>query len=520
MIRLPPSHVTRRLACLLMLGSACVALPVVANSNTTANANTSGTETPEGYAYSMPVQVTGKQGVIALKVPPAVYLNARTGGLDDLRVFDAKGLAQPFSLQRPRTETATRRIIQAASIFPVRSPRIADSAQAAQKASGVKLDIKTGPDGSVISVRTDTGAANGDAKNDAQNDAKNEGELNGLVLDFGPSDARRQTSAERIAALRFSAPENQPNYSAQVWLEVSNDLKSWDAVGAAELGWMSNDNAQTLTNDRLELTPQAFRYARLTWRAGEPVVFPAIEAERLAVEHVEPQRETLWIKPQEGKVSGDLAYPAAVALPVEQISLKLSESNIVFPMTLGKYLERPSRIAGKTTEWIFQPVFRATFYQIEQNEHVRRSGPQSIAVTHQQEWIVRPQNAATTAKPELGLSWQADTLVFLAGGTPPYRLAFGRSDARPASQPLGLVAPGFSTGELQQLALAQVGELQTTNADALGESASEQATKAARQRTLLLWGLLILGVVILGGMTWKLVKQMKRPPPGAGGASG
>lgn len=459
----------------------------------------------------MPIQVAGKQGVVALKVPAAVYLNARTAGLDDVRVFDAKGLAQPFSLQRPRPQTASRRVIQAASVFPIRSSRRADTAQAAhtaQTTGGMALDIRTGPDGSVISVRTDTGTAS--------TEAKGEGELRGLILDFGPLEARGRTGAERIAALRFSAPENQPNYSAEVWLEVSNDLKGWDAVGAAELGWMTNDSAQTLTNDRLELTPQTFRYARLTWRSGEPVVFPAIEAERLAVEHVEPQRETLWIKPLEGKIRGDLTYPAAVALPVEQISLKLGESNIVFPMTLGRYIERPSRIAGKTTEWIFQPVLRATFYQIEQNDHVRRSGPQSIAVTHQQEWVVRPQNAATTARPELGLSWQADTLVFLAGGTPPYRLAFGRSNATPASQPLGQVAPGFSAAELQQLALAQVGELQSTNAGALGESASEQATKAARQRTLLLWGLLILGVVILGGMTWKLLGQMKRPPPGAG----
>lgn len=487
--------IIRQPAIALVLVAAAFTLPAVASTNAAPK-----TDKPSDYAFSAPLQISGKQGVVGVRVPQAVYLNVRTARLDDLRVFDANGVPQPFSLQRPQPEARTQRTLEAVSVFPIRSRAALDSD------SGIELDIRTGADGKVISVRTNNDSS---AETTATSDS-----ISGLILDFGVQADSTETVDAQIAALRFAAPENKPNYNAEVWLEISKDLKTWETIGAADLGWLTNDNAQTLTNDRLEFhafSSRTFRYARLTWRKGDPVVFPTIEAERVAVKPAEPQRETLWIKPTAGKIGSDLAYPAGIGLPVDQISLKLSEPNVVFPMTLGKYIERPSRVTGKKTEWVFQPIVRSTFYQIEQSEQTRRSGPLTIGLTQQQEWIIRPQNAAATAKPELGLSWQPDTLIFLAGGTPPYRLYFGREDATPASQPLAQVAPGFSASELKQLEMAQLGDVQTISAG-VGESASDLAGKAARNRRLALWGLLILGVLVLGGMTWRLIGQMKAKP--------
>ena len=491
------TQIVRQRTCALIIVSAAFALPAWAAAATA----TEKTDKPSDYSFSAPLQISGKQGVVGVRVPQAVYLNVKTARLDDVRVFDANGVAQPFSIQRPQPETRTQRTLQAVSVFPIRSSATPNAE------SGIELDIRTGSDGKVISVRTN---------NDSPAETASSSDLlSGLILDFGAQDESTETVAAQIAALHFAAPENKPNYNAEVWLEISKDLKTWETIGAADIGWLTNDNAQTLSNDRLEFHPfsrQAFRYARLTWRKGDPVLFPAIEAEQLAVKPTEAQRETLWIKPAAGKIGSDLAYPAGIGLPVDQVSLKLSEPNVVFPMTLGKYVERPSRITGKKTEWVFQPIVRSTFYQIEQNEQTRRSGPLTIGLTQQQEWVIRPQNASATAKPELGLSWQPDTLVFLAGGTPPYRIFFGRADATPANQPLAQVAPGFSSSELKQLEMAKLGEVQTMNAKIAGESASELASQAARNRRLALWSLLILGVLVLGGMTWRLIGQMKARP--------
>ena len=492
---------TRRTSNLRISTSLILSVSIALAAHAAAPSNADKSDVPADYAFSLPLQISGKQGVVGLNLPQTVYLNAQSAHLDDLRVFDAKGVVQPFSLQRPLAETQTQRSYRRVSVFPIRS-RATVTAD-----SGVELDIRTGADGKVISVRTNGEPAGG---NDEQ--ATADGPLSGLVLDFGPPFTATRTDGEKIAALRFAPPPEATNYNAEVWLEISKDLKTWETVGAADIGWLTNDDAQTLANDRLEfapINPQTHRYARLTWRKGDPVVFPAIEAERVAVHPREAQRETLWIQPTAGKIGSDLAYSASIALPVDQISLRLSEPNVVFPMTLGRYVERPTRVTGRKTEWAFQPMFRSTFYQIEQNEQTRRSAPLDIGLTQMAEWIVRPQNAAATAKPELGLSWQADTLVFLAGGTPPYRLYFGRADAVSGSQPLAQVAPGFSVNELKRLEQAALGEIQRTEGGTAGETAAELAKKAARNRQLALWGLLLIGVLVLAGMTWRLIQQMK-----------
>jgi len=466
--------------------------------------NSPKSDTPADYAFALPLQISGKQGVVGLRLPQAVYLKARTAGLDDLRVFDAKGVAQTFALYHPPIAAVAQRASLAASIFPLRTRVQAEGAAA------IDIDIETRPDGTVRSVKARAAIAKtkskGKEKEQAPVQESSEEKLTSLVLDFG---AAMAANPLRIEALRFGAPKDQSNYSAEVWLEASNDLKRWETVGAAELSWLSNDSAQSLASDRLEFPPQKFRYARLSWRRGEPLLFSDIRAETVTQQQSEPQRETLWLKPQPGRFAGDLLYTAGVAMPVEQISLKLSEPNIVYPMLLGHYVEQLSRQAGKATEWIFRPRSSATFYQITQDEQVRRSGPLDVPVGRLAEWVIRPLNTAATAQPELGLSWQPATVVFLAGGTPPYTLSFGRDEATPVSQPLGQVAPGFSEKEINRLELAQAGELQESAANAAAESVAVTAGRSARNRSFILWGVLLLGVAVLGGMAWKLIGQTK-----------
>jgi hypothetical protein len=77
------------------------------------------------------------------------------------------------------------------------------------------------------------------------------------------------------------------------------------------------------------------------------------------------------------------------------------------------------------------------------------------------------------------------------------------------NQSLAQVAPGFSANELSGLEQAQAGELQASAAKAAADSAAEQASSSARKRTLLLWGVLLLGVIVFGGMSWRLIGQMK-----------
>lgn len=449
------------------------------------------------YVYRLPLTMVGKQGVVTVRLPPAVYLHAKSASLNDVRVFDANGVRMPFSLYRPSTHVEVKRQHQPVTIFPVTGhANIGDVAN-------LDLDIRTQKDGSVVSVKT---------KNVPEKPTTG-ATLTSLVLDIGKTE---HVDTTKISALRFTLPPKHGNYAAQIWVESSDDLQNWETLGAAELSWLTNSDGVTISNDALKFTPRKFRYARLTWGRGAPLQFAHINAEWISTKELDVPTETLWFTAQPGQQAGDWAYTVGIAIPAEQISLRLPPANIVLPVEIGEYQERPNpKNRHAPSQWVFQAKARATFYQITQNHQTRRSGALPIPPTHQAQWVIRPLHIGDPVllnnEPELGLSWQPASLIFLAAGSAPYTLAFGRDDADPAAVALTQVAPGFKIEEIKQLEQAGIGALQTYSQATPSEppSTAVLAGLSAQQRHGILWAVLLLGVAVLVGLTWRLFKQMK-----------
>jgi len=442
---------------------------------------------PADYSHALALTVTGKQGVVSFRLPQAVYLHSRSAELADLRLFDANGAKLPFALYVPSPQIRMRQQSWPVKRFPVTS-----SQSQPQTVDGLSLDIKTSADGALLSVKTKPGKRAQGGEQQA---------LVGLVLDVGKP-------GPLIGALRFAPPASRPAYSAQIWLEVSDDLQHWDTAGAAELSWLVNGQ-ETLANDRLEFAPRRFHYARLHWRDGEALEFAEITAEAVEQTADAPSLEKLALPPAPGRKPNDWLYRAGPAIPVEKIELRFSEPNVVLPADIGTYRERPAQLPGQPSTWVFQPLGRHVFYQISQAGSLRRSGDWPVPVSHYAEWVVRPQTASAS-RPEIVLFWQPATLVFLAAGQAPYTLAFGREGAKPAAAELAQVAPGFSAQELAHIEPAEAGPLQTRPASATGTASAAQAAAAAAQhRSLILWGVLLAGVAVLGTMVWRLLRQMR-----------
>lgn len=482
-----------------MIGSALV-LPQVGITETfsfeTASlssrhqSDTHGSDTVQDYSHSLQLDTHGRQGVLAFRLPQSVYLHARSASLNDLRLFDATGQAIPFALHNPVRQQYDQQSL-ATAIFPLKSNRHPSSGEA------IALDVRTAADGTLLSVTTSTG------KKDSGQASTLES-LTGLVLDVRlPMATDRIAERPLINALRFTLPASLKPYSAEVRLEVSNDLKQWETIREAELSWLVNEAAQTLANDRLEFPPHRFRYARLTWRSGTPVQFESITAESLTTSE-NAALESLLLQPQAGKQAEDLVYHAGIAIPVEKIGLEFDEQNVVFPAAIGRYQEIPRQRAGKEKIWEFAPIIRANFYRITQTGQQRSSSDISVPVTHLADWVLRPQ-IPTTSKPALKLSWQPSTLIFLASGSEPYTLAFGRDQVKAARLDLSQVAPGFTETELKKLELAEAGPLRIHSQLASEESGIE----TEHLRKWILWGVLLLGVAVLGVLAHKLIRQMK-----------
>ncbi len=446
------------------------------------------TDLPGDYSHALPLTVSGKQAVVQLRLPPAVYQHARSERLHDLRLFDADGKAIPFSLQAPAPRQSNSRRDVPVRMFQVMASRNGGAPLDAQ------LDVRRSADGTLLSVTTHA-AAGGRVGEPA---------LASLVLDLGAPDPKTP-----IDALRFTLPAGTVSYGARIALEVSDDLKNWDTVGDSEVAWLVNAKTEALNNDRIEFAPRSFRYARLRWRDGTPLAFGSITAESPLATDVAVPVDKLELTPLPGKVAGDLVYAAAPAIPAHRVALRFSNQNVVMPAQLGHYVELPDPKGSANSTWRFDALLEASFYQLTQNGSVRSSGEIAITPTNLAEWVLRPATPGAD-KPVLMLSWIPSSIVFLANGKAPYSLAFGRADVKPVQRGLAQVAPGFSPDEILALESAVAGPLRIQHAAAAnGPSEAAQAAAAARTRMLALWAVLLAGVGVLGYMAWRLVRQMR-----------
>lgn len=430
-------------------------------------------DSPDQYANTMPVGVSGRQAVVQLRVPREVYLEARSKDLRDLRLFDAAGMPMPFALVDRMRQDRVSRSTAPVAIFPVRGPggagRLPDG-----------LQIRTRDDGTVISVTAPAARSAGD-------------ELASLVLDMRPRDGAA------VAALALTLPPGTGNYSARLVLETSDDLQRWTPLAEASVSWLVNRQGASVEQHRIEFAPRPFRYARLAWLEGKPVEFAAITADYVMEIRAPEQWDSLVLRAAAGRTGDDLVYAAPVAIPVEAVGLVFHGENAVLPAVLGQYREAPGG-AG------LREVARATFYQLTQNGERRVSGDVEVPRTHANQWVLRPQ-AKVVPPPELRLRWKPAAIVFVAGGKGPYTLAFGRDGAQAGDLPLDQVAPGFSPGEVAALEQARAG----APVRQLGPAGAAGMVPAAilRNSAFWLWALLLCGVAALAAMAWRLARQLK-----------
>lgn len=461
-------------------GAALVALALCAPALHAADA----ADTAARYTHALPLQVSGKQAVIQLRLPRDVYLHARTPDLADLRVFDSAGAVQPFALTRTAAPPQ-RSLDLPCRVFPIRQPVRA----------GGRLDdlqVRLTRDGTVVSVTPRADAAGGAEM------------LAALVLDLGTL-----PQGATVSGLTLAPPPGMRNYSAQLVAEASADLQDWQPLAETTVSWLVNAGGDSASSNRIVFPAQRLRYVRLRWADGEPAEFGAVTAQASQAQDAPRQWDDVTLPGQRAAGSRDLVYTAPLAVPAESVGVVLREQNVVLPVAIGRYAARPPGLPGQAAAPDFVSFASATFYHLNQDGAARVAGDVAIPETHLAQWVLRPK-ADVAALPDLHLRWRPATLVFVAGGQPPYTLAFGRANAPSARLPLEQVAPGFDARDLGRLETAVTGRLVEQHPGA----AADAGQGPAQDRIRWLWALLVAGVGALAWMAWRLVTQLKRDGTG------
>jgi hypothetical protein len=336
----------------------------------------------------------------------------------------------------------------------------------------VSLDVRTGPNGTLVAMRTTARGAAKPARPVA------------WVADAS-------ALGKEMQAAIFEWETGAGREIVRVSLEVSDDLKAWTPLASGALVRLEQDG-RSLVQPRLEFASRKAKYLRVT-SSTEGFVLTGfkVESSRAALA---PELQTVTVGAQKGSRPGEYTFDLQAAVPVARVQLVLSEANVVAPVQLF----------SRNGDGPWREVAGATFYRLTRDGVEVRSRPIDVATAPARYWMARidPKAGVPSEPPRLEAGYRSRQVVFASRGDGPYLLAFGNDEAKRSDLPLATLIPGYERDAEYRLPMAQVGMP--------GMHAAPQGFSLARMvsgeggRKLLLWSVLVGAVLVLGFMAWRL----------------
>ena len=424
---------------------------------------------PDDFASHTPLTLSGEGPWYSLELPLGVQLNARQGNLNDVRVFNADGQAQPYAITLGQPQRAADETPVAVKWFALYN---SDDAKDAEP----RIRVERTPEGTLVEVQPQGEIEAGEEvlRGWLLDTSAITAPLDQLILDW---------STEREGFQRFS-------------IEASNDLQHWQRWGEGQVARLSF--ADELVEQRVVTLPgRTARYLRLLW--STPQSAPTLTSAQLV--STRPGVLPLsWSPTINGRVEkpGVYVWQLPVALPLERMKVDIAQPNSLAPATL--YARRDSN-----APW--QMIDSGLLYRLTQN------GQDAV-----QDEMELPGNVVQQLKlevddrggglgkdaPKLSFAVRATQLVFLARGAPPYSLAIGNDKIEGASLPLTTLVPGVTPEKA-----ASFGKASLAVAPAPAMTPALPVASGPDWKRIGLWSVLVLGVVFLGWMALSTLRTSR-----------
>lgn len=441
---------------------------------------------PENFAQQARLELNGAGPFYQLPLSVAVYQGVQRGDLGDLRVFNGQGEVVPHALLRPQTTAVAQLQETVVPVFPILGTT--------ENRGEFSLEVQRRSDGTLIALR--------------QGAPSKSGIVRGAVLD-----ASRLAGARRSLRLNFGPAATPFHVFA---LESSDDLQQWRLLkGNAQLVRLEQEG-QRIEHNTVEWNVDAGKYLRILW--ADPSSAPSIVAAAVGSFHTDVERPALiWSEPvaptatnNANKDSYDYRLPGY--LPLEQLKISLPQSNTLAPVAIQHLVFDHGRRREQT---LWQNLTQAVIYRLNSPEGEIRSPP-IVLNSHSESQLRLAFDARGggigNVPPTLQIGFVPQQLVFLARGDGPFVLAWGAAKIENAALSVTTLVPGY--GADRKLAASPASLLASTLVPSgVATAAAATASEIPKEtRKALLWSVLIVGVLVLAGMAWALVRQMK---PGA-----
>lgn len=387
-----------------------------------------------------------------LNLPFEVYNASARPDLGDMRVFNAEGGEVPLLVRGPRAATEEQQEIQL-PVFPLRDVSGASH-------TDIRMHVRTSDQGTVLeAVIGPDNATPGQA----------------FLLDA--SQNTRPLASLRVV-LGAATDDLVP-----VTVQGSNDLATWRPVGSGVLSDIRHQNGRVL-QDSITLSGPMWKYYLLSGQGRFPVLETVFGVTRPGSSA--PARTWTALRGISGP-ENTMEYSLPPALPVDMLDLDGNAS-----VVLGVRVLMPVSKKAWTT------VRSGVLFQLSADGRTV-AGPPLLLPGPLPKFRITTQGAPMP----LRVGWTAHELVFLPQGSPPFVLAVGN----PAiSQGPDLVSPLLRTQGMEKM---EMGRTILGPSRPLG--GEDRLTPPRNFKEMALWGMLALGVLMMGAMAWHLVRTLDRP---------
>ncbi|WP_230981932.1 DUF3999 domain-containing protein [Pseudomonas sp. Bc-h] len=415
---------------------------------------------PDDFASHTPLTVSGEGPWYRLELPLALQLSARQSNLNDVRVFNADGQAQPYAITLGEPQRAEDQTPVAVKWFPLYN---SDDARDAEP----KIRVERSTNGTLVEVLPQGEIEAGEEilRGWLLDTSAINAPLDQLILDW---------STEREGFQRFS-------------IEASDDLQHWKRWGEGQVARLSF--ADELVEQRVVTLPgRSARYLRLLWTT--PQTAPTLASAQVV--NTRPGALPLsWSPTINGSVEkpGVYVWQLPVALPLERMKVAITQPNSLAPATL--YGRRDSN-----APW--QLIDSGLLYRLTQNgqDVVQDEMELPGNVVQQLKLEVDDRGGGLgNDAPKLSFAVRATQVVFLGRGAPPYSVAIGNATIKGANLPLSTLVPGVT-----QEKLASLGSAKLTVTPVEVPAAAAPVAASLDWKRIGLWSVLVLGVLFLGWM--------------------
>lgn len=422
------------------------------------------------FAYGRSIVFEAGAPLYQFAIPADVYQKTVYADFSDIRIFDPAGKLVPFMIRTPQptSNTAATQV----PFFPI-------FGTIDRKNDLVQLQLQKNNQGAIIAV--------------SQQNAKKDNEtIQAYIIDLS------HLTQNKLSKIIFHWKSSKSNWINPIVLAGSNDLRHWTTINSqGSLAQLENEGRQIIQRESPYLYLH-YKYLMLTWPANKrdfdltKVMVATKESAAPVLNEANIVGTTTLANP------GKYYFDTQGRFPISQVNLLLPQSNVALN---SKLFSRPA----EQDAWNLH--FQGLLYNYLIDHDKVRNPWIDVNLVNNRYWEldIKPYDALGSSVPQLQIRWQPTYIVFAGIGEGPYLLAYGSAYVDTPEHTLQALYGKLINSQQQKIQSAVLQEQRLLSGDV-----ALTAEKVTNYRQWLLWGVLVLGVLVLMAMVVGLFQQLRR----------